>query len=406
MTETFALSARSFDSDDAPAAAAGDPRFRERPIRDRGDPRAMSVAAPAVEGSPKHGFHWRRLLTFGAALVVIGAAAQLLGWDVRGWLSDFWDTISDISPAYLVGGVALKTVQTVLTAFAWYSILRVAFPERVRWLQILACYAASVALNGILPANLGTLAMLLMFTTIIAGATFAAILGAYAVEKIFFTVIGAFTYLYLFLSVGGSFDIKFEFVHEHPWAMVLLLLSGAYLIFLVMRRLWPRVLLWWEDAKEGGSILSTPWKYMGWVFVPSLLGWIASLGVMAVFLSAFDIPVSFHTLMRIAGGNSIANVTSATPGGAGVNQAFNVASLKGIASPADATAYSVAQQLVTTAWNIIFGIAMVVWAFGWSGGKELVGDSYTGAKEKAAEQKAAHEARKAAKREAKALEQG
>jgi uncharacterized membrane protein YbhN (UPF0104 family) len=142
------------------------------------------------------------------------------------------------------------------------------------------------------------------------------------------------------------------------------------------------------------------------VFTPSLIGWIASLGVMSVFLSAYDIPVSFHTLMRIAGGNSIANVTSATPGGAGVNQAFNVASLKGVASSDQAAAYSVAQQLVTTAWNIIFGIALMTWAFGWSGGKQLVGESYEGAKTKAAEQKAARDARKDAKRAAKASEQG
>jgi uncharacterized membrane protein YbhN (UPF0104 family) len=361
----------------------------------------MSVAAPAVESPPKRRVHWRRLLTGAAVVLVIGAAAQLLGWDIRSWLDDFWDTITEISVGYLIAAVALKTVQTTLTAFAWYSILRFAYPGRVRWLDILACYAASVALNGILPANLGTLALLLMFTTIIAGATFAAILGAYAVEKIFFTLIGAFTYLYLFLSVGGSFDIKFAFVHEHPWATVIFLLGGAYLIFVLVRRLWPRILRWWDDAKEGGSILAQPGKYMTRVFVPSLLAWIASLSVMAVFLSAYDIPVSFHTLMRIAGGNSIANVTSATPGGAGVNQAFNVASLKGIASPSEATAYSVAQQLVTTAWNIIFGIVMLVWAFGWSGGRKLVEDSYEGAKEKAAEQKTARAERKAAKREAK-----
>jgi hypothetical protein len=106
--------------------------------------------------------------------------------------------------------------------------------------------------------------------------------------------------------------------------------------------------------------------------------------------------------MRISGGNSIANVTSVTPGGAGVTQAFNVASLTGIASPTDAAAYSVAQQLVTTAWNIILAIILVVWAFGWSGGKQLVSDSYTGAKQKAAEQQAAHKAKKEAKNEAKA----
>ena len=362
----------------------------------------MSIAAPTVDSAPKRHFRGRRVLVGAAVVVVIGAAAQLLGWDISGWFGDLWDTLTGISFGYLVAGVALKTVQTTLTAFAWYSILRFAYPDRVRWLDILACYAASVALNGVLPANLGTLAMLLMFTSIIAGATFAAILGSYVVEKIFFTVIGAFTYLYLFLTVRGSFDIKFSFLHDHPWSTAILVLGGGYLIFLLVRRLWARVLAWWEDAKGGGAILGKPKTYLSRVFVPSLLGWIASLGVMAVFLTAYDISVSFDTLMHIAGGNSIANVTSATPGGAGVNQAFNVASLKGVASSQDAAAYSVAQQLVTTAWNIIFAIVVLVWAFGWSGGRQLVGESYKGAKEKAADQKAARGAKKAARREARA----
>jgi uncharacterized membrane protein YbhN (UPF0104 family) len=246
--------------------------------------------------------------------------------------------------------------------------------------------------------------MLIMFTTIIAGATFAAILGGYAVQKIFWTLIGCFVYLYLFLSVGGSFDIKFAFVHEHPWSFVLLLAGTGYLIFVLARRMWPRIVRWWDEAKDGGAILVSWRAYLGWVFTPSLVSWFASLAVMGVFLSAYDIPVTFDTLMRISGGNSIANVTSVTPGGAGVTQAFNVASLKGVASSQDAAAYSVAQQLVTTAWNLLFGIVLVVWAFGWSGGKKLVGDSYEEAKEKAAEQKAARAAKKAAKREAGAAE--
>jgi len=366
----------------------------------------MTVAASAAATPERKVPRWRRLLTIAAFVIVIGAAADLLGWDIRSWVDSVWDTMTAISAASLAAGIALKTAQTALTAYAWYWILRFAYGDAVRWLEILASYAASVALNSILPANIGTLVMLLMFTTIIAAATFASILGAYAVEKIFFTVIGAFTYLYLFLSVGGSFDIKFAFVHEHPWATVILLLAAGYLIFLVTRRLWVRIVKWWEEAKEGGAILARPRTYLLRVFVPSLFGWIASLGVMAVFLHAYGIPVSFHTLMRLCGGNSIANVTSVTPGGAGVNQAFNVASLNGVATPSEATAYSVAQQLVTTAWNIVFGIAMVVWAFGWSGGSQLVGDSYKEAKEKAADQKAARDARKAAKREAKTAVEG
>lgn len=362
----------------------------------------MTVAASTAAAPAKKRFAWRRVLAIGALILLFGAAAQMFGWDIRGWFSDLWDTITEISIEYLIAGVALKTIQTTLTAISWYSILRFAYPGQVRLLDIVACYAASVALNGILPANLGTLVMLLMFVAIIAGATFAALLGSYAVQKIFFTAIGLFVYLYLFLSVEGSFDIKFEFVHTHPWATATLFLGGGFLIYLLARRIWQRVLAWWDDAKEGGRILAHPRAYFGRVFLPSLLGWFASLGVMAVFLAAYSIPVSFNTLMRISGGNSIANVTSVTPGGAGVTQAFNVASLNGIATPTEATAYSVAQQLVTTTWNIILAIILVVWAFGWSGGKRLVGDSYTGAKEKAAEQQAARRARKEAKEEAKA----
>ena len=360
----------------------------------------MSVAAPVAPAVPKRRFRLKRVLVGALVILVIGAFANLVGWDLRGWFSSLWDTISEISIGYLIAGVTLKTVQTSLTAFGWYAILRFAYADAVRWRDIWACYAASVALNGVLPANIGTLVMLLMFTAIIAGATFAAILGAYAVQKIFFTVIGIFVYLYLFLSVGGSFDIKFAFVHERPWATVVLFGGGAFLLYLLFRRIWPRVLAWWEEAKEGGGILAHPRKYFVRVFLTSFLAWVASLGVMAVFLAAYDIPVSFHTLMRICGGNSIANVTSVTPGGAGVTQAFNVASLNGVTDATTATAYSVAQQLVTTTWNIIFAIVLVVWAFGWSGGKELVGQSYDEAKQKAAEQQAARKARKEAKREA------
>jgi uncharacterized membrane protein YbhN (UPF0104 family) len=356
----------------------------------------MSEAAVALPPEEGRHFHVKRIVTGALVIIVIGAAADLLGWDLRGWFDELWDTITGISIGYLLGGIALKTLQTTATAFAWYAILRYAYPT-ARFRLVLACYAASVALNGILPANLGSLMLLLMFTATIAGATFTGVLGGYVVQKIFFTLSGAFTYLYLFLSVGGSFDIKFNFVHENPWATAILLIGGIALIYMVLRAIWPKVVKWWDEAKEGGAILGRPRTYLFRVFLPEGIAWLASLGVMAVFLAAYDIPVSFHTLMRIAGGNSIANVTSVTPGGAGVNQAFNVASLKGITSPTNATAYSVAQQFVTTAWNIVFAIVLMAWAFGWSGGKELVSTSYTGAKEKAAEQKAAHAERKEAK---------
>ena len=57
------------------------------------------------------------------------AVLDLLGVDVRGWFSDLWDALGEIGLGYLLAGWTLQTVQTTLTAFGWYSILRAAFPD-------------------------------------------------------------------------------------------------------------------------------------------------------------------------------------------------------------------------------------------------------------------------------------
>ena len=322
--------------------------------------------------------HPHRILIIALVIVVIGAAATLF------WLGhqrlaqkDLWHAVTAISLGYLLAGIVLITLQTTMTAYAWYSILRYGYPDsEVRWIQILACYAAAVALNSVLPANLGTLAMLLMFTTIIAAANFAGVLGAIAVQKIFYTLIGTFVYVYLFLTIGGSFDLQLGFISAHPVATAILVAGGAALIYLVARMLRERIRDWWQEAKVGGKILTQPRAFFGRVVFPEVISYAAMLGIIAVFLAAYNIPVSFHTIMRVVAGNSIANATSVTPGGAGVVQGFNVLSLKGITSAANANAYSVAQQLVTTAWGILFAIVLLVRAFGWSDGKTLVSQSY------------------------------
>jgi uncharacterized membrane protein YbhN (UPF0104 family) len=353
---------------------------------------ATAQHAPTSAPRPR----WRRWLTAALIIVVIGAAASLLGWDIRSWFSDLWDTMKTISVASLVAACFFMVVQTSATAFAWYSILHYAYPERTKWRDILAGYAVSVALNGILPANLGTLVFLIMLTVLI-GMSFAAVLGAYAVEKIFFTCSGTFVYLYLFLTVGGSFDISFAWVHEHPAATIIVFGGSALLIVMLARRFWPRVLSWWDNAKEGGAILGKPRAFFGRVFLPSFIGWAASLTTIGIFLNAYGIPVSFDTIMHVAGGNSLANVTSFTPGGVGVTQAWNVASLQHVATSQQATAYSVAQQLVGTAWNIVFALALMIWAWGWSGGRQLVSDSYADAKRRQTEETEKRRAKKAAR---------
>jgi hypothetical protein len=99
------------------------------------------------------------------------------------------------------------------------------------------------------------------------------------------------------------------------------------------------------------------------------------------------------------GSGSLASVVSFTPGGVGITQATNALALDTCCDVARETAvdYSTAQQLITTAWNALVALLLVITVFGWSGGKKLVGQSYTDAKAKVAEQKA----KKAAKKEDK-----
>jgi uncharacterized membrane protein YbhN (UPF0104 family) len=348
-----------------------------------------------VEDAPSLGQRLLRVGVWLGGLTVAAILCQVLGIDLRGWISDLWDALSAVAVGYLVAGLALQTLQTVLTAVAWVGILRAAYPNAgIKPLPILTCYAVSVAMNGVLPANLGTLTMLFMFVAIIAGATFPGIFASYLVQKIFFTIAGAAVYLYLFLSVPGSFDIQLGGVHDH-WGLTLIIAFGAVVSILIVGRiLWRWVKKLWEQAKQGGAILSTPKAYVVKVALPSLGGYLAKLGVIAVFLAAYSIPVTFHTVMTVVGGNSIANVTSVTPGGIGVNQAINTATLSEVTDSGTATAYSLGQQLITTAWNILFAIALVALVFGWQGGKSLVSGSYADAKVKAGEMKESRRAKK------------
>ena len=76
------------------------------------------------------------------------------------------------------------------------------------------------------------------------------------------------------------------------------------------------------------------------VLLPSFGSWVAKLIVIAIFLAAYSIPVTFHTVMSVVGGNSLANTVSFTPGGVGITQAVNSVSLSSVTTTENATAYS------------------------------------------------------------------
>ena len=340
-----------------------------------------------------------RIAAWLAGVAVALFVLELLGVPVADWIRQLGQELRSIPPAAIAGGAALETLQTVFAAIAWLTILRAAFPDAgLPFRPVLAGYAVAVALNGFLPANIGTLVMMVMFVTLIAGATFAAVFSGFIVQKIPFTVLIVAVYVYLFASVRGSLSLELGFVSEHPVLSVAIAGGAVVLLALVARHYWQRARKLRAELKSGGAILGMPRRFMVGVAAPAVASFAARLGIVAVFLAAFSIPVTFHSVLAITGANSISSSLSVTPGGVGVTQALNVAVLESATTVGNATAYSVAQQLIISTWDVVFAIAIVAWVFGWSGGRALVKQSYAAAAVKRRELAEQHEARRAAVR--------
>ena len=365
-----------------------------------------AAVAPAPHEPPERKL-LRTAVWIVGTLVLLGVL-HLAGIDVIGWFEELWDTLTEISLLYLILGCLFQGAQTMLTALGWYGILRYAYPGGVTYMPVLAAYAAGVALNNFVPANMGTFVTLLMFVAIVQGATFPGVLGGYVVQKIFYLVIGTLIYLYLFSQVAGSFDFQFgnewDAIRNHP-VLVLGIIGGAlFLLAILLRLFWGWVKKMWARAVEGAAILTDLRSYTKWVLLPQIGGYIAKVGVIAVFLAAYGIPVTFGSIMSVLGSNQLANIVSFTPGGIGVNQAFNTFALESYTDSTTATAYSLGQQLITTAFNVGFAILLICIVFGWQGGSKLVKDSYEDAKVRKEEMGAERREKREAKREAKRKE--
>ncbi|MGA9372531.1 MAG: YbhN family protein [Solirubrobacterales bacterium] len=329
-----------------------------------------------------------RIVIWVGGLALLVFVLDLLGIPVSEWIRELFKKIREVPAWAVVSGVILQSAQTTLAAVAWLTILRAAYPRgRITFRLVLAAYATSVAMNSFLPANIGTWVMLIMFTTVIAGATFTAMLSGIAVQKIPFSIFNIAVYLYLFLSVAGSFSIKLGGLADH-WVLAVAIAGGVLALAVLATRVFREQ--WHKLGKQlvvGGTVLRSPRRFFTGVLLPELGSYAARLAIIAVFLGAYSIPVTFHNVASVTASNSISNSVSLTPGGVGVTQAMNSAALRKEAGASTATAYSASQQLITSAWNVVFAVILVSWVFGWSGGKDLVRSSYEQAKVKSAELK-------------------
>jgi uncharacterized membrane protein YbhN (UPF0104 family) len=290
-----------------------------------------------------------------------------------GWIQALWHQIRSIPLPLVALALGLLTAQTALVALSWRNVLRVAYPAtRIRYREILSYYAGGVGINAVLPASAGTLVMLGLFRVSIEGSTVAGLVGAAVAENLFFVAVGAAIYLWLFLTVANSFDASIRLVGEHAWATVAIAAVAAVVIAVLVRLAWRRLRGTWEHARGGGIVLAHPRIYFPQVAGIQLVSYLARMGVNATLMSAFGIPVSIRSIFLIAAASSVSSTIAVTPGGLGAQTALTSVVLAGVAPAGTIAAYAVGQQLIITAWNVVFGAVLLIPAIGWRGAQHIV----------------------------------
>lgn len=304
--------------------------------------------------------------------------ANFLG-DLGHWFARVVERIGDMSPYWLVFALGLKTGESALIGLVWRNILRAAYPKsavpfKVAW----GASQGGTAINAIVPAQGGTAAMIAIFRASVPGASVSGLAAATVVESLFFAIVSVLIVIAVsvvgprMVARGSPSNESGGFLASHPYVVALVLLAVAVIVALLWPRLKPRVLQEWRKAKKGAAIFSDWRRYGRDVALPSAASYCCRTGVNIVFMAAFDVPLTAFTVLVVASSHTLSGLFAITPGGVGQTQALDVATLRRYASSDAVAAFSITQDSVLAAWNVVLGLAVMLWAFGWGVTKELV----------------------------------
>ena len=234
------------------------------------------------------------------------------------------------------------------------------------------------AINAVLPAQAGTVAMIGIFRASIPGASVAGVTSATVVESLFFAAVSVATivivaiFLPRTVSEGSPSNEIGGFFTAHPILIGVVVVAVILIVHFVWPRAKRRVVEEWKKAKQGAAIFRDWRRYVREVALPSGLSYACRMGVTAVFMAAFNLPVTFFTVFLVASSHTLSQLFAITPGGVGQTQALDLLTLRRYASSENIAAFSVTQDSVITAWNIVLGVAVMLWAFGYTQTKAML----------------------------------
>ena len=297
-------------------------------------------------------------------------------WD---WTQGVFGHIGDISPYWLVLALALKTAESAFLALGWRNILRAAYPKAD--LSFKTAWGASqggTAINAVTPAQAGTATMIGIFRTSIPGSSVAGVTSATIVQTLFFTAVSVVIVILTGIfrphtvSKGSPADESGGFFASHRYLIPLIVIVAAIVLRLLWPRLKPKVLNQWHKAKQGAAIFRDWGRYGRQVAVPSGASYACRIGVNIVFMAGFGIPVTVFTVFLVASSHMLSGLFAITPGGVGQTQALDVATLRHYAPSNSIAAFSITQDAILTIWNVVLGIVVMLWAFGFGQAKKML----------------------------------
>jgi len=313
-------------------------------------------------------------------VILVAAAVCVIDANLRSSFKSIFANVADIPIRVLALVALLKAIQSLLSALSWRNVLGSAFPdEPPRYRLVLGLDQGKEAINVISPAKIGTWVMLSGLRIAIPGAQMPTLISAWGAHSIAFVVFAIVNSLVLGITLPSAVGAhpainvyQLSYITSRPWLNGAVALAAFLLIVLLGWQLWPRVMRVRRQIVAGAAILNSPWRYLGMVFLPSLLSYLCRIAIFGVLMSSFGIKLTAVTLILALASHAVAGAIRFTPAGFGTTQAIDLLILHTFASAATITAYSLTQGMLMTSLSLVFGAAALVWAFGWTQAKRVM----------------------------------
>lgn len=296
-------------------------------------------------------------------------------------VGSFFDSLAHVRLLPLLGGMAVFIAYLSLRALALNNILRAAYPDvRIDFRHVWGAYIAAYGFNNVVPARGGDVIKLFLVKSSIPASHYPAVASSFLVEGIFDLTMAVPILLFAFtqgvfpkppdFAQLEAFDLSY--FAAHPRFTLFLLTALAVLLLAAFAFLSRRVTAFWEEVRQGLTILHDGRRYRREVWLVQFGGWLLRCTAFWLLLEAFGIGGSVRNVLLVLGVNAVAAVVPFTPGGAGVQQALLLKVFAGTAGASAVAAYSVGQQIAIATVSLSVGFAALVFVFGFRSFRDVL----------------------------------